>query len=140
MKAKSDGLWLVSYPANRSPGGRSSAQQSRGEFASAVSTARTGHAEVSTREDAAKIQLNSCRGPQPFQSGAPFRHSPGLQTKSSRRVGRVARPRGLVAAWIWSCSAIRRRPAVTLTKPPKVHRHPLRPEALEDFGRGGRGR
>ena len=44
----------------RSPGGRSSAQQSRGEFASAVSTTRTGHAAVSKHEDAAKIQLSSC--------------------------------------------------------------------------------
>src|SRR5208337_4425946 len=101
----------------RSPGGRSSAQQSRREFASAVSTTRTGHAAVSKHEDAAKIQLSSCGGPQPFQSGAPSRHSPGFQTKTSRRVGRVARPRGLVAAWVWACCAVRRRPAVTLTKP-----------------------
>ena len=53
----------------RSPGGRSSAQQSRGEFASAVSTTRAGHAAVSKREDAAKIQLSSCSGPQPFTWG-----------------------------------------------------------------------
>ena len=26
--------------------------------------------------------------------------SPGLQTKTSRRVGRVARPRGLMTAWV----------------------------------------
>src|SRR5208337_4415662 len=103
----------------RSPGGRSSAQQSRREFASAVSTTRTGHAAVSNHEDAAKIQLSSCPGPQPFQSGAPSRHPPGLQTKALRRVGRVERPRGLIAAWVCACCAQRRRPAVALTKPEK---------------------
>ena len=70
-----------------------------------------------SHEDAAKIQLSSCSGPQPFQSGAASRHSPGLQTKASRRVGRVARPRGLMAAWAWACCGIRTRPEVTLTKP-----------------------
>ena len=44
----------------RPPRGRSSAQQSRGEFASAVSTTRTGHAAVSKHEDAAKIRLSPC--------------------------------------------------------------------------------
>src|SRR5208282_2002231 len=81
-----------------------------GEFASAVSTKRTDHAAVSKREDAAKIQLSSCPDLQPVQSGAPSRHSPSLQTKTSRRIGRVARSRGLMAAWVWACSAMRRRP------------------------------
>ena len=76
-----------------------------------------GHAAVSKHEDAAKIQLSSCPGPQPFQSGAPSRHPPGLQTKALRRLGRVARPRGLIAAWVCACCAQRRRPAVALTKP-----------------------
>ena len=44
----------------------------------------------SRNEDAAKIQLSSCSGPQPLQSGAPSRHSPGLQTKTSRRADRDA--------------------------------------------------
>ena len=35
-----------------------------------------------------------------------------------RRVGRVERPRGLIAAWVCACCAQRRRPAVALTKPP----------------------
>jgi hypothetical protein len=39
----------------RSPGGRSAAQQSRGEFDSAVSTTRMGHAAVSKHEDTAKF-------------------------------------------------------------------------------------
>ncbi len=62
-----DGLWALLLSRGderdrqrRSPGGRSSAQQSRREFASAVSTTRTGHAAVSKPEDAAKIQLSSC--------------------------------------------------------------------------------
>src|SRR5271165_1095153 len=44
----------------RSPGARSSAQQSRREFASAVSTTRTGHAAISKHQVAAKVQLSSC--------------------------------------------------------------------------------
>ena len=47
----------------RSPGGRPRAQQSRGEFTSAVSTTRTGCAAVSKHEDAAEIQRSSCPGP-----------------------------------------------------------------------------
>src|SRR5208337_3129599 len=49
----------------------------------------------------------------------PSRHPPGLQTKALRRVGRVERPRGLIAAWVCACCAQRRRPAVALTKPEK---------------------
>ena len=64
-----------------------------------------------------KFSSGSCPGPQPFQSGAPSRHPPGLQTKALRRVGRVERPRGLIAAWVSACCAQRRRPAVALTKP-----------------------
>ena len=111
----------------RSPGGRSSVQQSRREFASAVSTTRTGHAAVSKHEDAAKIQLSSCPGPQPFQSAAPSRHPPDLQTKALRRVGRVERPRGLIAAWVCACCAQRRRPAVALTKPARPYAACLSP-------------
>ncbi len=67
-------------------------QQSSGEFASAVPTPRASHAAISKHEDAAKIQLNSRLGPQPIQSSASSRHSPGLQTQTSLR---VARTRGL---------------------------------------------
>src|SRR5271166_4173479 len=37
-----------------------------------------------------------------------------------RRVGRVARPHGLIAAWVCACCAQRRRPAVALTKPATI--------------------
>ena len=82
----------------RSPGGRRSAQQERGELTSAVSTTRESHAAVSKHEDVAEIQLSSRPDPQPFQSGAPSRHPPGLQAETLCRIGRVARPRGLMAA------------------------------------------
>ena len=79
----------------RSPGGRSRAQQSRGELASAVSTTRARHAALSKHEDVAEIQFSSRPGPQPFQSGAPSRYPPSLQAETLCRIGRVARPRGL---------------------------------------------
>src|SRR5208283_3561246 len=93
----------------RSPGGRSSPQQSRGEFASAVSTTRERHAALSKREDVAEIQFSSRPGPQPFQSGAPSRHAPSLQAETLCGIGRVARPRGLTAAWTRATDRKRRR-------------------------------
>src|SRR5208337_68694 len=60
----------------RSPGGRASAQQSRREFASAVSTTRTGHAEVSKHEDVAKIQ--SAKGFGASVSGDRQPHAPRI--------------------------------------------------------------
>src|SRR5208282_3191242 len=39
---------------------------------------------------APEIQLSSRPGPQPFQSGAPSRHPPGLQAETLCRIGRVA--------------------------------------------------
>ena len=82
----------------RSPGGRSPAQQSGGEFAPAVSTTRAGHAALSKHEDVAEIQLSSRPGPQPFQSRAPSDHPPSLQAETLCHIGRVARPRGLNVA------------------------------------------
>ena len=79
----------------RSARGRRSAQQSRGEFASAVSTTRTGDAALSKSEDAAEVQLSSCPGAQPFQSGAPSRHEASLQAETLGRVGGVARTRSV---------------------------------------------
>ena len=74
-------------------------QQSRGEFASAVSTTRARNAGLSKRQDVAEIQLSSRPGPQPFQSGAPSRHPPGLQAETLCRIGRVApsRPDGCLS-------------------------------------------
>ena len=40
------------------------------------------------------------------------------------RIGRMARPRGLTAAWVWACRAIRRRPAVTMTRPSQLFEGP----------------
>jgi hypothetical protein len=51
----------------RAARGRRSAQQSRREFASAVSATRTGDAALSKSEDAAEVQLSSCPGAQPIQ-------------------------------------------------------------------------
>ena len=101
----------------RSPGGRSPAQQSRGEFASAVSTTRARHAALSKREDVTENQLSSRAGPQPFQPRAPSDHPPSLQAETLCFIGRVARRRGLNVARGWSCCAMRCRPSVTLTKP-----------------------
>ena len=44
----------------RPAGGRSRAQQSRGELASAISTTRARHAAFSKHEDAAEIQFSPC--------------------------------------------------------------------------------
>jgi transposase-like protein len=63
---------------SRAARGRRSAQQSRREFASAVSATRTGDAAVSKSEDAAEVELSSRPGPQPIQSGAPSRHEASI--------------------------------------------------------------
>jgi len=52
-----------------------------------------------------------------FQSGAPSRHPPSLQAETLCRVGRVARPRGLMAAWVWRAAPCADDPTVALTKP-----------------------
>jgi hypothetical protein len=79
----------------RAARGRRSAQQSRREFASALSATRTGDAAVSKSEDAAEVQLSSCPGAQPIQSGALSRHEADLQAKTLCCLGRVARSRGI---------------------------------------------
>ena len=114
---------LCSYPAAMKEIGNADRQEAgrrlnnRAENSHQPFRRRERAMQGSKHEDAAKIQLSSCPGPQPFQSGAPSRHPPGLQTKALRRVGRVERPRGLIAAWVCACCAQRRRPAVALTKP-----------------------
>ena len=70
-----------------------SAQQSRGEFAPAISTTRTSHAALSERKDTTEVQFNSRAGPQSFQPGASSRDPRGLQTETLGRVARVARSR-----------------------------------------------
>ena len=101
----------------RSPGGRRSAQQSRGEFTSAVSTTRARHAAVSKHEDAAEVQLSSRPGPQPFQSGTPSRHEASLQAETLGRVGRLACTRGVDRRLRAGMSRHTQTTAVTLTKP-----------------------
>jgi transposase-like protein len=49
----------------------------------------------SKSEDAAEVQLSSCPGAQPIQSGAPSRHEASLQAETLCSLGRVARPRGI---------------------------------------------
>ncbi len=72
--------------------GRRSAQQSRREFASAVSATRTRDAAFSKYEDAAEVQLSSRPGPQPFHSGAASGHPADIQAETLGRIGGVARP------------------------------------------------
>ena len=60
-----------------------------------VPAPRTGDAAVSKPEDAAEVQLSSCPGAQPIQSGAPSRHKASLQAETLGRVGGVARTRGV---------------------------------------------
>ena len=79
----------------RAARGRRSAQQSRREFASAVLGTRTGDAAISKSEGAAEVQLSSCPGAQPIQSGAPSRYEASLQAETLCRLGRVARSRGI---------------------------------------------
>ena len=76
----------------RSPRGRWAPQQSRREFASAVSTTGAGDAALSKYEDAAEIQFSSRPGAQPIQSGAASRHPAGLQAETLDRIDGVARP------------------------------------------------
>jgi hypothetical protein len=72
---------------SRAARGRRSAQQSRREFASTVSAARTGDAALSKSEDAAEVQLSSCPGAQPIQSGAPSRYEASLQAQTLCSLG-----------------------------------------------------
>jgi len=97
-----------------------SAQQSRGEFAPAISTTRTSHAALSECEDTTKVQFNSRADPQSFQPGASSRDPRGLQTETLGCVGRVARPRGLATDRPSACHTIRRARVVTMTKPMRL--------------------
>jgi hypothetical protein len=92
---------------------------SRREFASAVSTTRPGDATRSKSEDAAEVQLSSCPGAQPIQSGAPSRHEASLQAEALCRLGRVARCRDIDRRSRDGGRAAWRRASITLT-PPRV--------------------
>src|SRR5208283_4508212 len=87
------------------------------EFASAVSATRTGDAALSKSEDAAEVQLSSCPGAQPIQSGAPSRHEASLQAQTLCCVGRVAGSRGIDRRSRDGGRAACRRASVTLTPP-----------------------
>jgi IS1 family transposase len=71
-------------------------------------------------EDAAEIQLSSCPGAQPIQSGAPSRHEASLQAETLCCLGRVAFPRGIDRRSRDGGRAACRRTSVTLTLPVKV--------------------
>ena len=101
----------------RAARGRRSAQQSRREFASAVSATRTGDAALSKSEDATEVQLSSCLGAQPIESGTPSRHEASLQAQTFRCVGRAARSRGIDRRSRDGGRAACRRACVTLTPP-----------------------
>ena len=101
----------------RAARGWRSAQQSRREFASAVSATRTSDAALSKSENAAEIQLNWCPGAQPIQSGAPSRHEASLQAQTLCCLGRVALPRGIDRRSRDGGRAPCRRAPVTLTPP-----------------------
>ena len=104
-------------------------QQSRREFASAVSTTGAGDAAVSKYEDAAEIQFSSRPGPQPFQSGAASRHPAGLQAETLDRIGGVARPCGIDRRLRAGVSRYASTNAVTLTTP-------MEPQNAKNLGEG----
>src|SRR5450631_2627657 len=93
----------------RSRRGWPSAQQSSGEFASTVSTAREGDAAVSEHEDPAEIQFNSRAGPQSFQSGAPPRQQRNIQRKTVGFADGVARSRVINATLVGRAAPDRAR-------------------------------
>src|SRR5208337_198721 len=85
---------------------------------------RTGNAALPKSEDAAEVQLSSCPGAQPIQSGAPSRHEASLQAQTLCCVGRVARSRGIDRRSRDGGRAACRRASVTLT-PPTARLQPL---------------
>jgi hypothetical protein len=101
----------------RSARGRWPAQQSGGEFSSAVSPTRAGDAAVSKYEDAAEIQFSSRPGPESFQSRAASYHPAGLQAEALDCIGGVARTSRvgrLLRAGVSSSTSVN---PVTLTTP-----------------------
>ena len=82
-----------------------------------VSATRTGDAALSKSEDAAEVQLSSCPGAQPIQSGAPSRHEADLQAETLCCLGRVARSRGIDRRSRDGGRPAYRRASVTLTPP-----------------------
>src|SRR3984885_11853125 len=83
----------------------------------AVLATRTGDAALSKSEDAAEVQLSSCPGAQPIQSGAPSRHEASLQAETLCCLGRVARSRGIDRRSRDGGRAACRRASVALTPP-----------------------
>jgi hypothetical protein len=103
---------------SRAARGRRSAEQSRREFASAVSATRTRDAALSKSEDAAEVQLSSRPGAQPIQSGAASRHPAGLQAETLDCIGGVARPCKVRRRLRAGVSRYASANAVTPTTPP----------------------
>src|SRR6185312_5748533 len=82
-----------------------------------VSATRMGDAALSNSEDAAEVQLRSCPGAQPVQSGAPSRHEASLQAETLCCRGRVARSRSIDRRSRDGGRVVYRRASVTLTPP-----------------------
>ena len=73
-----------------SPGNREVGKQPSGKLSSAISKARTRHAQISTNANSAEIRLGPFVRPQPLQPSEKHRAQNQVQRSPTRRSGRVA--------------------------------------------------